>query len=178
MRDLCAKFYNSDKDIAIYPVEWKRGPNGLRSLKLTVPLEVEGVIAEGFSLIGNTLVDLPERNVTFILNYSDPSGYGHGVHLGKAEWKPISGHNNKGWGPAEWQLKEMTCSHCHCFNDNLALGGDVWKKRKLPLALPITPDPDSFDDFLEFVGEKFRILNTSLIPTPPWDTEWQQDLQM
>jgi len=176
MKSVCASFYNSDKDIAVYPVEWKRGPNSARSLKLSVPLSIDGVIQEGFSLIGSTSVDTPDRHVTFILVYVDPSGFERGVHVAKAEWRPISGHNNKGWGPDGLKFIEQVESHCHCFNDNAALPDDVWKNRKLPVALPIKPDPQKFAEFLEFMGKKFRILNVSLIPTPPWDTEWQPDL--
>ncbi|MEL7527478.1 MAG: hypothetical protein AAFN16_16995 [Pseudomonadota bacterium] len=177
MKDLCADFYHSDKDIAAYPVEWKTGHRP-KSLRLSLPLMIDGVVVEGFTLIGHTLVDLPHRNVAFLLNYKDPMGFDRGIHVAKAEWRPIKGHNNKGWGPEEFRLKEQTHSHCHCFDDNVGLGGDLWKNNKLPLALPIVPDPSSFEEFLEFVGKKFRISNVSLIGTPPWDPEWQPDLQL
>ncbi len=178
MKDLCSDFYNADKDIAVYPAGWKSGPNGQRSLKLSVPLMIDGVVLEGFNLIGSTIIDLPDRNVTFVLNYKDPKGFERGIQVAKAEWKPIPGHNNKGWGPDHLRFIEQTGSHCHCFNDNVALGKDLWKDNKLPLALPIEPDPQTFEDFLEFVGKKFRILNILSVERPPWDSEWQPDLQL
>ncbi len=167
------QFYLSEKEFPSHGFTWQID-NNRRSLRISSPLQVGGVIQEGFSFHGRTLLETPHRNVTFLLTYNRVS-VSKGVVIAKAEWKPISSHNNKGLGPKEYRFIEQTGSHFHDFHTNFALGGK-WRSKKLPIALPIEPDPPNFQGFLEFVGERFRIPNIWLVQEPPWSHERQYDL--
>lgn len=167
-------FYKSVKDFPSNDFDWRRSPTD-KSLRLTSPLEIDGIIEEGFTFEGRTLIDTPDRNVTFLLCYSSPRGAARGVQIAKAEWKPIKGHNNKGIGPKQFRFVEQKRSHYHDFDVNFALG-DVWLRRKLPVATPIDPEPGDFNEFLDFVGRNLNIRNIWLVEEPPWEREWQHDL--
>lgn len=175
MSDFYRQFYHAEKSFPSHEFDWRLAPHE-KSLRIVSPLEVDGVIQEGFRFHGKTLIDTPDRNVTFVLSYTDARSSDKGVTIAKAEWEPISSHNNKGLGPQEFRHRIQTCSHVHCFDDNVILKGDIWLKRKLPVALPIEPPPQTFRDFLEFVGERFKIPNIWLVQEPPWKREWQRDL--
>jgi len=166
--------YQAEKDLYNYPLEWKPESNRGNFLRLNAAISIDGVLQEGLNFYGRTTIDTPDRNVTLGMAFTSLSG--RGVQLYRAEWRPISGHNNRGFGPQDLQHVEQTSSHCHDLVRNKELGGDIWRVRGLPLALPIQPEPQTFSAFLEFVGETLNLLNVSSVPEPPWTLESQPDL--
>jgi hypothetical protein len=168
------EFYNAKKEISVSQPKWIGGQR--QSLTFTVPLSVNGTSVGGYALIGNTKIDIPNRDVVLLIVHTVPSIKGKGINLGRAEWRPLSGHNNKSRGPQLWQNVEIKCSHVHDFYDNIKWAEDLWIERKLPIALPIEPEPKTYSEFLGIVGDKFNISNISSIPEPPWDVTSQREL--
>jgi len=60
-------------------------------------------------------------------------------------------------------------SHNHSFGLNWVLGDARMLKENLPIAVPILPDPEGFNQLLALVSNEFRIGNAGDIPIPPWD---------
>lgn len=172
MKSVCVLFYNFDKDIVIYFVEWKCGLNNVCFLKFLVLLLIDGFVQEGFLFIGNIMVDMLECYVMFILNYFDLSGFECGLYVVKVEWKLIFGYNNKGWGLDNLRYMEQVKFYCYCFNDNVGFLGDIWKNSRLFVVFFIDLELLIFEEFFDFIGKKFRILKVLLILILFWDIEW------
>jgi hypothetical protein len=147
------------------PAEWtKKG----RRLELKLPLEIEGVIEEGFFFRATAIESMPDRELMFQLEY-------HGVRIGggtgpltRLEWNTLRPHNNKGKGPAELRFIDQQPTHVHHFEDNWNDANGALKGDNLPVARPVPQPIQSFTECLEFVGNLFRINNIEVVKTPEW----------
>ncbi len=169
------RFWGAQKAITLTQHKWQRG-NRENSLSFSSALLVDGIIQEGFTLKGSAIKDLPNCHVSFVISHKGTSEYGKGVAIARADWKPLRIHNNRNFGEPEYRFLDQETSHYHDFTENYELGDEIWVDRKLPIAYPINPEPATFENFLEFTGEKFRIGNISSIPIPPWNYDTQSDL--
>jgi hypothetical protein len=168
-------FWNLEKEFPSDSFDWRESGNN-RSLRISIPLVVDGIIQEGFSFEGHTKKDLPEHNVTFLLKYNEPSGKARGVVLSRVDWRPLHEHNNHEKGPRNLRNIIQSGSHYHDFESNFSLRENVWINKRLPIASPINPDLADFQELLDFVGQSFKIPNIWLVQAPIWTTETQGDL--
>jgi len=152
--------------------EWIERDNARHSNLLTMiaHLEIDGVSIPGLRLRGTAFRNLPDRSVTFQLEYHRPRQ--HGAALSRAEWNPLKGHNNKGLGPKEHRFIPILGSHLHPFELNWNEAQKQLKRGNLPIALPADITPNTFGGLLEFVGKEFRIKGVQDVLQP----EWQADL--
>jgi hypothetical protein len=88
--------------------------------------------------------------------------------LARAEWRPTSVHTNKAVGPPELQMLRISETHIHEFDLNWLPDKDRMREGNLPVARPIRPDLQSFEDFLVFVGKAFRISEIQKVERPSW----------
>jgi hypothetical protein len=133
---------------------------------LVCPLEIEGVTMEGLRLRASALKFLPDEELCIQMEF-------HGRRqkfepMCRFEWRPLSPHDNKGRGPAEFRFRKIRGSHTHPFEMNLAESMRSTRSRNLRIAIPVVPDPATFEDALEFAGKEFRINNMRSIPRPLW----------
>ena len=89
---------SADKVLVAAPAWAEIGPG---VLVLTAPLEIEGVTIEGLTLRGTARKPMPDRQVVFQLEYR-AAGISGGP-ICRIEWRPLSGHNNRGIGPKEFR---------------------------------------------------------------------------
>lgn len=108
----------------------------------------------------------PDADVVFQLEHHPFSEFGGPIC--RMEWKPLRGHTNKGCGPKALQFREIRGSHHHPFDLNWAHSEKEVKRGKLPIAIPIEPEPTNFRDFLAIIGKAFKIKNIQLIAVPEW----------
>jgi hypothetical protein len=160
LRDLV----QAEKYIAA-PADWtKRG----RRLELKLPLEIEGLVEEGFFLRACALEHLPDQEVMLQLEYHGiriPGGTGPLVRL---EWNSLRPHNNKGKGPPELRFIDQAPSHVHFFEDNWSDQDGALLKDNLPIARPLSEPIQGFTECIDFAGNLFRINNIGLIKVPEW----------
>lgn len=144
---------------------WRELEN--RKLMIVSALEIDGVTIEGLALRGSAIKNLPNEAVTFQLEcVHDPAR--RDLPIDRVDWRPLNPHNNRGKGPEEWQFVEISGSHHHKFGLNWLPDETRMLQRNLPIAIPLVPDPASFEDLIEFVRDCFRI-NSLEIPIPPWE---------
>jgi len=133
---------------------------------LTASLEVDGATIPGLELRGGARQSLPDRAVRMQIQLQPPRG--PCIPLARAEWRPTSVHTNKAVGPLELQMLRISETHIHDFDLNWLPEHGRMREGSLPVARPIRPDLQSFEDFLVFVGQAFRISNMQKIERPSW----------
>jgi hypothetical protein len=132
----------------------------------TGSLEIDGVTIPGLELRGGACQSLPDRAARFQLQYQPPRG--PCTHLTRAEWRPMSVHTNKAVGPPELQMMRISETHIHEFEHNWLAEEGRMRVGSLPVARPVRPDLQSFEDFLVFVGKEFRISEIEKVERPSW----------
>jgi hypothetical protein len=130
-------------------------------------LQIDDVVVEGLQFRAVARKQLPDEMITFQLEYH-PHGE-IGGPLCRIEWRPLSGHNNKGRGPKEWQNKVIVGCHHHSFDLNFRYAQDELRKGTLPIAIPLEDSPKDFNLLLGFVKKEFRINNIEWLEVPPWE---------
>jgi hypothetical protein len=156
-------FFKADKTIPIPPdwfvldSEW---------IGFACPLDVDGVTLAGFRLQAKAMLRQPDRHVVMQLEHLPPTDKGGAIC--RIEWRPFSGHNNKGNGPANLRFKDILTSHLHPFDLNWRECEKSVRRGQLPIALPLDPDPPNYREFLALVGIEFRIENIQCVVIPPW----------
>ena len=131
------------------------------------PLDIDGLTVEGAQLRMTALRVRPDENVVIQLEFKRP-GFKFRPAC-RIEWRPISGHNNKGLGPPEYRFKEIKTSHYHPFELNWSYRLGEMRAGNLKVAIPIVPDPPDFQSLLDFTGETLNINNIGLVSSPPWE---------
>jgi hypothetical protein len=135
-------------------------------LEFSTALEANGVILEGLSLRCTARRSLADRQVMFQLEYHEATILGGPVC--RIEWRPLSGHNNKGYGPKELRHVLQNGTHHHRFDLNWERSPDAVLRGDLPIAVPIQDDPANFRALLALVGKEFRINKIQVVTVPPW----------
>jgi hypothetical protein len=153
----------SNKLLASAPSWIERGPD---CLDFTVPLEADDAVIEGLSLRGRTHKSLIDRDVAFQLEFHGSQIIGGPIC--RIEWRPLSGHSNKGLGPKEYRHILQTGSHHHRFDLNWGHSQEGVLRGEIPIAVPILDDPENFRALLALVGKEFRINKIQQITVPPW----------
>ncbi len=77
-------------------------------------------------------------------------------------------HTNKAIGPPELQMLRISETHIHEFEHNWLPDEGRMRVGNLPVARPIRPDLQSFEEFLVFIGEAFRISGMQKVERPGW----------
>ena len=156
----------ADKKI-ISPQPWVEFNRG--KLQLVHALDIEGVTIEGLLLRIIAFADFPEEAVTVQLEYSQAGRRDSAVD--RINWRPLHTHENGNKGPAEYRLITIEGTHRHSFEHNWLTAEARLRKSNLPVAVPLNPEPDSFEALLAFLGECFRINGLRVIEHPPWREE-------
>lgn len=133
---------------------------------LSVPLAIEHIVEQGLFLEGNCMRDLPEQQVTFVLNFNPAAGLAG--PLSRIDWKPIGEHRNNGLIKGEYRFKPIIGTHIHPFNENHLLSLRRMWRENLPRAYPISDSLHGFRELLDYMGEVWRILEVQRIPVPEW----------
>jgi len=134
--------------------------------EFVVPLSVSGITVGGLELRGTGSFTALDRNIMFQLEHS-PAGRKR-IPLWRCEWRPFSPHTNKAIGPQELHFLQLPGSHEHPFYLNWLEHEQRMRTGNLPIAKEITPDPASFEEFLDFCGKQFNISNMNIVPAPEW----------
>jgi hypothetical protein len=136
-------------------------------LTLTVALEIGDIIEEGLYLNGRTLREAPEKDLSFTISKTY-LGVQH--NLVRIDWRPKRPHTPR-LGPTELRAT-IHGSQWHPFEGNAQLGLSALRAgSNLPYAVPLEPEPSSFNDLLAEVAKKLLIENAADIPPPPWNLQ-------
>ena len=158
------KFISSEKTLAIEP-DWHI--TGSEWLSLTSPLDVDGVTIPNVRLTAKAMLRMADRHIVVQIEHDPFAEYGGAIC--RMEWRPFNSHSNRGVGPKEFRFKEIRCSHHHQFELNWQYCEKQVRQGKLPLAVPIEPDPINCREFLALVGNSFKISDIQRVGVPPWE---------
>lgn len=155
---------DAEKSLAVAGDWTKRG----RRIEFLAPLEIDGLVEEGFLFRAIALEALPDREVVFQLEYHGISIPGGTGPLTRMEWNTLRPHNNKGRGPVELRFLDQEGSHFHSFEDNWSEAAGAMLRDNLPIARPIIEPIQGFGGCLHLVGNLFQINNIQLVTSPEW----------
>jgi len=136
------------------------------NLRLSCPLDIDGITVAGLEFCAYATRQFHNEGVRLQLQYLPPKGRSY--PFCRIDWKPFHEHCNNGRGPADLKLLRMTGSHIHSFELNFIPETDTLRQHNLPIAEPLTPDANSFEDLLDFTAKLFRIGNMDWVSSPPW----------
>lgn len=163
IEDLC-KAVAAPKRILAFP-EWRR--NGI-SLRLKANLEVDGIVLQGVTFLAQCNAERPDEQVTLnILAEIKPKER----CIARIDWRGL-GHGNRDHLCGGYKFTDAGRTHFH--DPALHRGIDFAElfdgENNLPIALPIHPEPDSFNDLLARAADLLHIQNLTDMPVPPWET--------
>ena len=151
----------SDKIMSSVP-KWDESDKVYYSI--LVPLTIGTTTFGGFTLRVKVSKEFAARDAMASLQYG-PSRRST-EPLWRMDWKPTHRHNNKGRGAPGFEWAEFDrVSHDHNFADNYLAQANLMR-RSLPYARPLSEEPSTLRDFLDFSGKCFRISNMSSIVLP------------
>jgi hypothetical protein len=159
------EIFNAEKSLPLRPV-WLEEAND--RLSLVSPLDIDGVTIEGLRFRITAMIPRLEECVTVQVEYIPPMRDLRGGALARIEWKPLKGHNNKNAGPLAHRNKFITASHHHRFDLNWNEQAAALRRGNLPIAVPVEPDPATFETLVDLVRQEFRISNLDWLQPPPW----------
>jgi hypothetical protein len=157
------KLFRSDKMLAIAPGWNSRGD----LLEVVCPLEIDATVVEGLQFRLTARKAMQDEMVTAQVEYHPSDEVGG--PLARIEWRPLSGHNNRGRGPKAWQNRIIEGCHHHSFDLNQRYALKDLNRGSLPIALPLEASPKDFNSLLLFVHKEFRITNIQWVEVPPWE---------
>lgn len=86
--------------------------------------------------------------------------------LARIDWKV--GHTNPNKGPSELRLERIESSHVHEFDLNYLRLERRMMQKNLPIARPLSPDPNSLEEFFATAQVEFKIKGLAQIARPPF----------
>lgn len=154
------------KNIVSFP-GWSPPEKGDGYMRFSVPLEIGGIVQEGFTLQGGCYRDHPDRHVTFQLCLLTKR---RTVPLERLDWRSLQGgHTNPRGRSSEWAGRRVSKTHLHAFELNWVAQEQRMRAGNLPLAMEISEELQTFEQLLQFTGKRFRIKNMEIVATPEWE---------
>jgi len=157
------EYFEAEKLLSRHP-SWI--PADRNSLRLSVPLDIDGITTAGLDFCAYAMTELPDEEVVVQLQYKPAKG--RSFPFCRIEWRPIRDHSNNGKGPPELKLLKFRSTHIHPFDLNSDPSNGRMRGHNLPIAVPIKKEPKDWKEFLDLTGKEFRISNVDWVPLPPW----------
>jgi hypothetical protein len=158
----------ADKSIAFFP-GWSKPDQDDSYSYFLASLSIGGVTEAGLFLSGGTYANLPDRHVTFEVVWL----YGGGakrMKLMRIDWRSIrGGHTNSRRHKCLGCPKRASDTHFHSFEVNWDDDRNRLRGQKLPCALDISEQLQSFEALRAYVGKHFRINNIDVVTPPEWE---------
>lgn len=136
-------------------------------MEILAPLTLAGLTVGAFTLRGTCNKQRIDRDVLFQLEIGIP-GKRTRLPLTRIEWRPQAVvHKN----PAIGRTPSIFIygSHHHTYSGNWLEAQGRMREGNLPFAEAVTPDPETYSDFLDLVRIRFRINDIDQIGVPVWE---------
>ena len=141
---------------------WKQGQRE-RELKLSIALQTPKDLIAGLELRGNAILNQLDKNVTFQVTLDIR---GQIFRLERIDWRPQNPHVNR-FGPPGLRGLSVESAY-HSFDLNSTLDLETIVRGNLPIAKPLNPEPNDFNELLISLREYLSIMNAEEIMEPPW----------
>lgn len=157
----------ADKSLGVSPI-WSGPDQGDGHMVFVVAVAIRDSVVEGPMLRGGCYVHRPEDAMMFQLEYAPLAGRRR-LPLARLDWRPANpGHKNPRTGAAPHAGRFIESSHLHPFELNWLGAEGRMRAGNLPFAVPMSPDPRTFRELLDFAGSAFRLSGMDLIEPPKW----------
>ncbi len=157
------EYFEAEKLLSRHPA-WI--PSNRNSLRLSVPLDIDGVTIAGLDFCAYAMTELPEEEVVLQLQYKPPKG--KSFPFCRIEWKPLAEHSNNGKGPPELKLLKFRATHIHPFDINYDPSSGKMRSQNISIARSYEKEPQTWKELLDLAEKEFRITNMDWVPLPPW----------
>ncbi len=158
----------SPKSIAFFP-GWSAPEVETSYIWFNAPLEIDGATEPGLVFHGGCYADLAEANVAFTLDFTHV-GSRRKTPLIRLEWRCLSGgHSNPRKCPNSKTAPRTDDTHIHSFELNWIAHLGRLRGDNLPCAENVDKSLNSFQELLEYAGNRFNINNIGVVKPPPWE---------
>lgn len=158
---------DGDKRIVGSPA-WSEPTGTDRRLRFVAPLLFKGRVMQGLELVGRAHVDLPHRDLSLTLIYMPTSNRRGAIQMARVDWRPKVSHaNDHPRCPPHLLGVDLDGDHHHSFELNWSTGAGRLLMN-LPIAEPINPQFQSFEELVDGVGALFKIENAATSIPSPW----------
>lgn len=137
-------------------------------MRLSANLEADGITLQGLTLLAQCHAERPDEQVSLnILAEMKPRPR----CVARVDWRGL-GHGNGHRLCGEHRFTDAGRTHFH--DPELHRGIDFAELfgsgNGPPIALPIQPEPATFNDLLARAADLLHIQNLTDMPVPPWET--------
>jgi hypothetical protein len=157
------EYFGSEKLLSRHPA-WI--PGDRNSLRLSVPLDIDGVTIAGLDFCAYAMAELPEEEVVLQLQHKRSKG--KSFPFCRIEWRPLAEHSNNGKGPTELKFLKFRATHIHPFDINYDFSKGTMRSQNISIARPYEKEPQTWEELLDLAAKEFRISNMDWVPSPPW----------
>lgn len=162
VKEMCSAV-TAPKRILSFPI-WKHVNDVLR---LTASMEADGVVMQGLTFMAQCNPELPDERV-FLGILAEIKRKPRCI--ARVDWRAL-GHGNSHRLCGEHRFLDAGRTHFH--DPELHHGFDFAElfdgKNDLPVALPIQPEPATFNDLLARAADLLHIQNLTDMPVPRWE---------
>lgn len=156
---------DAEKELSGALPPWNEDESG--KFDITVPLEIRGITVQRLYFKAHAVKDRFEEDVTFQL-IGSASGE-RPVGFDRIDWRPYHIHMNQGGCAPELRFLTLAQSHRHAFHLNWLADQKRLRAGNLPVAMPLDPEPNSWEELLVFVGNCFKIKDLGRLEAPGWE---------
>lgn len=134
------------------------------------PLSINGVVEGGLFLTGGCYRNIPDKHVTFEILLLTAGGSKR-TKIMRVDWRSIrGGHTNQRKYKCPDECPKRTePTHFHSFDTNWLEDKMKMRGPKLPCAIDLEDELETFESLKVFVGKNFRIDNMNVVEYPPWE---------
>lgn len=137
-------------------------------MRLIAPLYFNGRAMQGLELVGRAHADMRHRDVSFRLLYIPTDNRRSAIQMAGLDWRPKTPHgNDDAHAPPHLLGIECEGDHHHSFDLNWSAGMGR-PLSGLPIAEPVEPPFQSFQELVDGVSDFFRISNAGQAIQAPW----------
>jgi len=164
---------NADKAISRFP-GWSKADDEDDYSHFQAPLSINDMTEAGLFLEGGTYAHIPDQNVCFevvLLTHGGAKRH----KLMRVDWRSLKGgHTNQRRFDCPGECPKRTGdTHFHSFDINWRKAEQKLRSPRLPCAVDIEDNLQSFEELRSFVGKHFRIKNIDLVLPPEWEYTFQ-----
>ncbi len=157
------EYFEAEKLLSRHPT-WI--PAARNSLKSVTPLDIDGVTVQGLEFCAYAMVEFPEEEVVFQLQYQPPKI--KSFPFCRIEWKPLSDHCNNGKGHPDVKFLKFRATHIHPFEMNYDASNGKMRYHNIDIGIPCEKGTETWKELLALAQKEFRISNMDWVPLPPW----------
>ncbi len=150
-------------------LDWTKPETETGYIWLNAAMDIDGVTVAGLVLHLGCYFDRPDCSVTSEIRLARLPAR-RSIPLMRVDWRSLQdGHSNRRQRGHALSGKRVSNSHIHAFEYNWMTAQGKMQSGNLPFADELERNLTTFREVCAYIGERFRITNTDVIPTPPWE---------